>query len=1396
LTPIQEQAILNRYGSDCKFFKLNSQRLFDYLLENNPDSLSLNLSGESISFNFNSSKNLAEDILVTATLQSGEYHSNLGDVLFKKDGLFNNKHIINFTCSADRLHLFGEDQNKYYFISKIDSLDLEDHFAFYSKIKVQNNDFNSQTLMCDPNVINETAGSGKSIRLFFDLSYSFFEKQKDPNEPDILKQINAVKRKPLDILDWSEFIYYKTFNVVTDITRIHLNTIPEQSEEADLDATVQRWYTDQCFDNYDIVVRAIGTFIEGGNARSDAELRWRPASEGFGGILLGTVGFRSSVLAHEITHNLTGVDHPDDSCPEMCNNGLEFVRPDGSKIRERSLSCSSGSLMTTYDDFAEFGFIDTRSQSLMIPRLQHLNSQTLLPNFCEGMRCWTGLTGRPRQINIDLGCEANQTFELTITVSNNNCNQIASITDFKFFRSNGLSVIDFGELTYLGTSPGSIANTSADLLGNLQLLPMESKVFKLKVKVLGTNTIGSGFATWFELKINGGVKKIFDGTVMTLDNFTVPYTSNAVNFSQLRFNFPFSFPPNVTCFDKVNIKFVHNGAPFVMNVTNLCFGPNSTFKFEPGSELIINPGVNITFRGVNFVNCGPQMWKGINIQSGASVVFEDCTISGAVYAINAQPNSKIALSRNIFLNNNIGLYANFAAKENVVLNPFTDNTFKSEGFTSLLPYTNQTVSLNQKPYCGVFFNNLSYCIMRRNNFENLQNGVICSKGTISMAFNNFSNIFGSTNLLSSNSGSAISLTGPIPYLSIYKNNIVNIYCAIDIINASHFITYNNIKNVVKGIRLKNGFMINSNIGYNVIHSMNNCLTVENQILMNSSNIEYNNFKVNGSIVPAIGIIWNPGRLNLKCNFKNNVLETNNTLIGAFFINTQNAAIFNNSISGNTQIGVGLGGNQKVLFDCNGINVNKNIGHNAALSYQSNFGGSEVKCNSFQSYGYGQEVLGVSDQTGLKGNIFSHATTGLLLEGETFIGKQKYYGNQWTGTYESYPAVHTGTDFFIEGSSFIVDPASPSSYRPTYYTPNTVNIPWFVPVAPKGISTFQCQIPQDCGSYYQVPIEQESLFSDHPLIMYKNTTELSGLSSNTKEILSKHLVLSSRAINTDIANSIKNTSNTSMIDKYIDLVDFELNLQRDLISNQVLNTAINDLQSSLEQKVISIENMLKDNYIPSVDEPLFIQRITETRSFNMSYDTLQNQRILGAKALMSSAISQRSYFVTSTAIQMDENKLDRIFLEGTLSGATNSSDIPYINDISERCPSQYGDAVFKARALRLRYDEDYAYLLDNSCNNPIESRGQKTESGIERADWTLYPNPNNGNFTIQTVTNLVGNVQLTISNSLGIKMDIKYHWDNKSKISLSTENLADGLYFITIEYGQNDRQTLKFIKNTN
>ncbi len=266
LTPIQEQAILNRYGSDCKFFKLNSQRLFDYLLQNNPDSLSLNLSGESISFDFNSSKNLAEDILVTATLQSGEYHSNLGDVLFKKDGLFNNKHIINFTCSADRLHLFGEDQNKYYFISKIDSLDLEDHFAFYSKIKVQNNDFNSQTLMCGPNVINETAGSGKRIRLFFDLSYSFFEKHKNPNETDILEQIKAVKIEPFYILDWSEFIYYKTFHVVTEITRIHLNTIPEIRAEADLNASVQSWYADQCFDNYDIVVRALGTFIEGGNA--------------------------------------------------------------------------------------------------------------------------------------------------------------------------------------------------------------------------------------------------------------------------------------------------------------------------------------------------------------------------------------------------------------------------------------------------------------------------------------------------------------------------------------------------------------------------------------------------------------------------------------------------------------------------------------------------------------------------------------------------------------------------------------------------------------------------------------------------------------------------------------------------------------------------------------------------------------------------------------------------------------------------------------------------------------------------------------------------------------------------------------------------------------------------
>ena len=79
---------------------------------------------------------------------------------------------------------------------------------------------------------------------------------------------------------------------------------------------------------------------------------------------------------------------------------------------------------------------------------------------------------------------------------------------------------------------------------------------------------------------------------------------------------------------------------------------------------------------------------------------------------------------------------------------------------------------------------------------------------------------------------------------------------------------------------------------------------------------------------------------------------------------------------------------------------------------------------------------------------------------------------------------------------------------------------------------------------------------------------------------------------------------------------------------------------------------------------------------------------------------------------------------------NQEQYATVAELAEQCPYQYGPAVYMARAARLRNDR-YPRPYANACED--SRSGKRGEDGVENLveerSYSLYPNPNTGEFTV-------------------------------------------------------------------
>lgn len=150
----------------------------------------------------------------------------------------------------------------------------------------------------------------------------------------------------------------------------------------------------------------------------------------------------------------------------------------------------------------------------------------------------------------------------------------------------------------------------------------------------------------------------------------------------------------------------------------------------------------------------------------------------------------------------------------------------------------------------------------------------------------------------------------------------------------------------------------------------------------------------------------------------------------------------------------------------------------------------------------------------------------------------------------------------------------------------------------------------------------------------------------------------------------------------------------------------------------------------------------------------------------------------------------------LLGTMTYSDSTTIWSIAHKCPVKDGAVVYKARALQQRLSFDFIVYNDDSCeyNNGSNYRIAPDVSitGGEGSNiYTLYPNPNNGVFSIKQSLVEDKVVDIRIYNAVGIQIAKEKVQFKNGIANFKVQNASAGLYLICLSDGLNNATCLKF-----
>jgi Secretion system C-terminal sorting domain len=153
----------------------------------------------------------------------------------------------------------------------------------------------------------------------------------------------------------------------------------------------------------------------------------------------------------------------------------------------------------------------------------------------------------------------------------------------------------------------------------------------------------------------------------------------------------------------------------------------------------------------------------------------------------------------------------------------------------------------------------------------------------------------------------------------------------------------------------------------------------------------------------------------------------------------------------------------------------------------------------------------------------------------------------------------------------------------------------------------------------------------------------------------------------------------------------------------------------------------------------------------------------------------------------------------LSGVTSATYYATLQTLANLCPTTHGNAVFEARALLNMVSYSNMEYSD-SCNEASSARMGYFEDELqgiaiaENIQANLFPNPNNGEFTLAYDLKNVIDGTVTITDITGKAVYSTQISNENNLVKINTDGLKTGMYFIQLNNKSNLLWTSKILIN--
>ena len=130
-------------------------------------------------------------------------------------------------------------------------------------------------------------------------------------------------------------------------------------------------------------------------------------------------------------------------------------------------------------------------------------------------------------------------------------------------------------------------------------------------------------------------------------------------------------------------------------------------------------------------------------------------------------------------------------------------------------------------------------------------------------------------------------------------------------------------------------------------------------------------------------------------------------------------------------------------------------------------------------------------------------------------------------------------------------------------------------------------------------------------------------------------------------------------------------------------------------------------------------------------------------------------------------------------------------IANQCPIAGGDAVYQARSLYELLEPGMIYNDDQLCQTGVDPIQIPTSNIINGNNIKLFPNPATEEINIELYLPDLGLVDISIIDSYG-RVVKQTSLSNTNRTTISTTELAQGVYYCQIKKGQNIIDSKRFV----